>query len=155
ALPGGLGAGGAQLKQKPRRKRRGLAAARGRSAQMTDSTHSISLPLGRAPILVAATWPLLNSIRVGMPRTPYFLGVAWFSSMFILATVTLPWSVAANSSRAGAIALQGPHHSAQKSTSTGPGALSTSVSKLASETLWVTLWVTFMIMLSAGGLERI
>jgi hypothetical protein len=36
----------------------------------TDSTHSISLLFGRAPILVAATWPFLNSISVGMPLTP-------------------------------------------------------------------------------------
>ena len=36
----------------------------------TDSTHWNSAPLGSAPILVAATLPSLNSIRVGMPRTP-------------------------------------------------------------------------------------
>ena len=36
---------------------------------------------------------------------------------------------------AGAIIRQGPHHSAQKSTTTGPCALSTSASKSVSETL--------------------
>src|ERR1700685_267823 len=93
---------------------------------MTDWTHSTSLLLGRAPILMPATWTFLNMIRVGIPRTPYFIGVCGFSSMFNFATVTLPFMSVAMSSRNGAIILQGPHHSAQKSTSTGPGALRTS-----------------------------
>ncbi|MEA2926141.1 MAG: hypothetical protein QOD25_3263, partial [Alphaproteobacteria bacterium] len=38
------------------------------------------------------------------------------------------------SSSAGAIILQGPHHSAQKSTTTGPVAFNTSDSKVVSET---------------------
>src|ERR1039458_9416035 len=42
----------------------------------------------------------------------------------------LSYSVA-SSSRTGATCLQGPHHSAQKSTTTGSGDLSTSCSKLA------------------------
>src|SRR6267154_1400695 len=102
---------------------------------MTDSTHSCSLALGSEPILVAATWPFLNRMRVGMPRTPYFIGVSGFSSILILATVTLPAILAAISSRAGAMLLHGPHHSAQKSTRTGPGARSTSASNELSVTL--------------------
>src|SRR6266849_6502239 len=73
-------------------------------------------------------------MRVGMPRTPYFIGVSGFSSILILATVTLPAILAAISSRAGAMLLQGPHHSAQKSTRTGPGARSTSASNELSVT---------------------
>src|SRR5216683_4849242 len=96
---------------------------------MTDSTHSCSLALGSEPILVAATWPFLNRMSVGMPRTPYFIGVSGFSSILILAIVTLPVIVAAISSSAGAIALQGLHHSAQKSTRTGPGARNTSADR--------------------------
>ena len=69
-----------------------------------------------------------------MPRTAKLLGVIGFSSMFTLATVSLPASSPAISSSAGPIALQGPHHSAQKSTSTGPVAFSTSVAKLSSVT---------------------
>ena len=34
---------------------------------------------GNAPILVAATWPSLNRIIVGMPRTPNLRGVCGFS----------------------------------------------------------------------------
>src|ERR1700732_740300 len=64
--------------------------------QSTDSTHSASLVLGSAPILVAATCPFLNRISVGMPRTPYFIGVCGFSSILILAMVTLPFMSVAN-----------------------------------------------------------
>src|SRR2546426_9215530 len=52
--------------------------------------------------------------------------------MFTLPTLTFPSYSLASSSRIGAIILQGPHHSAQKSTSTGVGEFSTSCSKLAS-----------------------
>src|SRR5207244_3230835 len=76
----------------------------------------------------------LNRIIVGMPRTPYLRGVCGFSSMLTLATVTLPSMSSARSLRNGAIILQGPHHSAQKSTRTGSVAWSTTVSKLLSLT---------------------
>src|SRR3546814_14822398 len=49
--------------------------------------------------------------------------------MFTLATVTLSPSSLEISSNAGAIILQGPHHSAQKSTTTGLSDFSTSSSK--------------------------
>src|SRR5207244_6322307 len=55
--------------------------------------------------------------------------------MLSLATVTFSPSSLEISSSAGAIIRHGPHHSAQKSTTTGPVALSTSDSKSASETL--------------------
>src|SRR5215469_334652 len=74
-----------------------------------------------------------------MPRTPYFIGVCGFSSMLILATVTLVPMSTAISSRKGAIILQGPHHSAQKSTNTGFDARSTSASNELSVTLVVAL----------------
>src|SRR5271154_274286 len=86
------------------------------------------------PTLVPATLPDLNRIIVGMPWTRYFVGACGFSSILTLATVSLPALSAARSSRKGAIILHGPHHSAQKSTRTGPSALSTSVSKLLSVT---------------------
>jgi hypothetical protein len=54
--------------------------------------------------------------------------------MLTLATVTRPAISVASSSRNGAIILQGPHHSAQKSTSTGSLARSTTASKLLSLT---------------------
>ncbi|MDT4878703.1 hypothetical protein FQZ97_1143220 [compost metagenome] len=87
-----------------------------------------------APTLVAASWPSLNSISVGMPRMPNLAGTSRLSSTFILVTLSLPSYEPATSSRIGAIILQGPHHSAQKSTSTGACASSTSAWKLASDT---------------------
>src|SRR5437870_5211698 len=47
---------------------------------------------------------------------PYFAAVCGFSSTLSLTIFTLPLSVPAISSSAGAIMRQGPHHSAQKST---------------------------------------
>ena len=46
-----------------------------------------------------------------------------------------------SSSRIGPICLQGPHHSAQKSTTTGTSELRTSSSKLASVTATVAIWL--------------
>src|SRR5689334_21164198 len=62
-----------------------------------------------------------------------------FSSMLSLATVTLSPRSLAISSSAGAIIRHGPHHSAQKSTRTGPSAPSTSLAKLWSVTVFVAM----------------
>src|ERR1035441_5518543 len=69
-----------------------------------------------------------------MPRIPKREGVAPFSSTFTLAIFSLPAYLAATASMIGAIALQGPHHTAQKSTRTGSSLLSTSWSNVASLT---------------------
>src|SRR6202012_410259 len=103
-------------------------------AWIEDSIHSLILDLGSAPTFVAATWPPEKIIMVGMPRTPYLVGTWGFSSILILAIVTLSPSSLANSSSAGAIMRQGPHHSAQKSTRTGFLESRTSAWNEASET---------------------
>src|SRR5205807_2283821 len=82
-----------------------------------------------------AIWPFLKIINVGIDWMPYLAAVCGFSSTLSLTILTLPPSVPAISSSAGAIIRQGPHHSAQKSTTTGPVAFNTSDSKVASETL--------------------
>src|SRR4051812_32922458 len=87
-----------------------------------------------------------------MPRMPYFFGVAGLWSMLILAIFSLPSRFCAISSKAGAIILQGPHHSAQKSTSTGPDAFRTSVSKELSLT-WVVL-IGIPLLIAQAELER-
>src|SRR5690242_5310677 len=74
-----------------------------------------------------------------MPRTPYRPGVSGFSSMFSLAMVTFSPSSPAISSSAGAIIRHGPHHSAQKSTRTGPSEPRTSEAKLWSVTVLVVM----------------
>src|SRR4051794_12212041 len=59
--------------------------------------------------------------------------VSGLSSTLSLAICSRPDCSLAISSRAGAIILHGPHHSAQKSTTTGVSALPTLSSKVASE----------------------
>src|SRR3954447_2082133 len=78
-----------------------------------------------------ATSPCLNTIRVGIERTSYCAVVCWFSSVLSLTTFRSSRSDWI-SSRTGATTRQGPHHGAQKSTSTGLSASSTSASKLLS-----------------------
>src|SRR5216683_6589674 len=102
---------------------------------MAPVIHCSSFCLGAAPTWRDAISPFLNSIRVGIDMTPYLDAVCGFSSTLSLTILTLPLSDPEISSSAGAIMRQGPHHSAQKSTTTGPVALSTSASKSASETL--------------------
>src|ERR1700675_2497402 len=75
--------------------------------------------------------PPLKRIIVGIESTWKRAAVCGFSSM---SSLTMRRSVrsAAISSRTGATTRQGPHHGAQKSTSTGPSASSPSASKLLS-----------------------
>ena len=89
ALSGGQGAGAKTVRRK--RQATGIEA----------SIHSLILVLGSAPTLVAATWPSRKIISVGMPRTPYLVGVCGFSSILILATVSLPLNSLASSSSDG------------------------------------------------------
>src|SRR3569833_2438025 len=64
--------------------------------------------------------------------------------MSILATFSLPLYWSASASPVGAICLQGPHQTAQKSTRVGVSDFRTSVSKLASVcslTFWLAIRV--------------
>src|SRR5262245_4812161 len=97
--------------------------------------HCSSFCFGAAPTWREASSPFLNSIRVGIDMMPYFAAVAGFSSTLSLTILTLPFIEPAISSSAGAIWRQGPHHSAQKSTTTGSPDFNTSASNVASETL--------------------
>src|SRR5215472_2558304 len=84
------------------------------------------------PTSDSTTWPPLKMRMVGMPRIWNLKETLGFSSTLSLPTVTLPAYSAASASTVGAMRLQGPHHSAQKSTSTGAPAFSTSCSKFPS-----------------------
>src|SRR4029077_5535085 len=97
--------------------------------------HCSSFCFGAAPTWREASWPSLNSIRVGIDIMPNLAAVLGFSSTLSLTILTLPLSDLEISSSAGAIMRQGPHHSAQKSTTTGPEAFSTSDSNVVSDTL--------------------
>src|SRR6266852_9461493 len=70
-----------------------------------------------------------------MARILYFSERLWFSSTLTFATFTEPAFSRAISSSNGAIILQGPHHSAQKSTITGLSSCVSSRSKLDSSSL--------------------
>ena len=91
-----------------------------------------SAPLGLAPTRRAMTSPFLNSNSVGMLMTENFVAVATFSSTSSLPMENLSACSVANSSRIGAIILQGPHHSAQKSTRIGFSDAPMTSSKVAS-----------------------
>src|SRR5262252_3108535 len=64
--------------------------------------------------------------------------------MFSLTILTLPSSSLAISSSAGAICRQGPHHSAQKSTTTGVDDFKTSAAKVSSETVAVAMYLLLL-----------
>src|ERR1700680_3515107 len=106
--------------------------------------HCSSFCLGAAPTWRDASSPFLNSINVGIDMMPNLAAVPGFSSTLSLTILTLPLSDLEISSSAGAIMRQGPHHSAQKSTTTGPLALSTSCSKVASVVLSTMKNLTFL-----------
>src|SRR3954463_6094405 len=97
--------------------------------------HCCSFCFGAAPTWREAISPPLKIIKVGIDITPYFAAVFGLSSTLSFTILTLSPIAPEISASAGAILLHGPHHSAQKSTTTGPVALSTSASKSASEPL--------------------
>src|SRR5947209_4024898 len=96
--------------------------------------HCSSFCFGAAPTWREASSPFLKIIKVGIDMIPYLEAVAGFSSTLSFTILTLPFMVPAISSSAGAIMRHGPHHSAQKSTTTGSALFSTSISKSLSDT---------------------
>src|SRR5687768_15621457 len=71
--------------------------------QSALSSICASWALPTAPIWVACTWPSLNSSRVGIERTWYFIATWRFWSMSTFTTLARPAYVPASSSSAGAI----------------------------------------------------
>src|ERR1700742_520738 len=127
-------------RRQPRKQNGRLIAGRSKNLsceadQQAAVIHCCSFCFGAAPTWREAISPPLKIIKVGIDITPYFEAVFGLSSTFSLTILTLSPITPEISSSAGAIMRQGPHPSAQKSTTTGPVALSTSASKSASETL--------------------
>ena len=89
-----------------------------------------SSSFGVTPTFTAAAWPPRNTISVGMLMMRYSPASSGCSS-----TLTLPnlysGCSASSSSITGAIMRQGPHHVAQKSTSTGLSDCRTSCAKFS------------------------
>src|SRR5262245_7168952 len=106
-----------------------------------------SLLRGIAPTSWLTTRPPLKIKRVGIDVTRYCCGTIWWWSTSIFATLRRPLYSLASASTVGAICLQGPHHTAQKSTRVGISDLSTSASKFASVS---SLTFSFAIATSGG-----
>lgn len=107
-------------------------------------SNSTNSDLGRPPTTVSTFSPFLNTNKVGMLRMPKRADVSGLSSTLTLTIWNLSPYSESRSSRTGAMALQGPHHAAQKSTRTGLSACSTSWSKLASVVLIMLMGITFV-----------
>src|ERR1017187_7337464 len=97
--------------------------------------------------------PPRKTMSVGMLMIPNMPGVMGLASTSTLATLTRPSYSPASSSTMGAIILQGEHHDAQKSTSTGTSESSTSCLKLVSVT--VRGWDIVLSWWGAGGDGRL
>src|ERR1700712_6152063 len=91
-----------------------------------------STDFGTAPICLSTISPFLKYNKAGILRIPYFIDMPGLLSTFTLATTAVSAYSFDISSTTGPTILQGPHHSAQKSTNTGLSDLSTSSSKFAS-----------------------
>src|SRR5262249_42722413 len=113
--PGGVERGGQARRARPDDD--GVAGSRHQSPTCRSMTF-LSSSFGVSPTTCSTTWPLLNSSIAGMPRIWNLNAVFGFSSTFSLPMVTRPAYSVASASMVGASRLQGPHHSAQKSTNT-------------------------------------
>ena len=74
---------------------------------------------GSAPMKPSTGWPLTKAKTAGIDWMPSWPAICGCSSMFILTSFTLPLAARTTFSSTGVSCLQGPHHGAQKSTSTG------------------------------------
>jgi hypothetical protein len=78
---------------------------------------------GIAPDCRVSSAPFPNTINVGIPAIENCCAIAGRSSVLTFATIQRPAPSRATFSSSGATILHGPHHGAQKSTSTGTAAL--------------------------------
>jgi hypothetical protein len=109
-----------------------------------DFRNSSTSDFGFAPIEVAAGSPFLKSINVGMDITLYLSASVSASSVFTLQNFISATS-SDISSMIGESILQGPHHDAQKSTSTGLSDFNTSCSKFSCVKLITDITFTFFL----------
>src|SRR4051794_7761956 len=112
------------MRTAPSRERRGCVGAPADQAEATvvcflNAASSLSLVPGPEPTSCSTTLPPLNSSSVGIDFTMYLAATRWLWSMSSLPTFTCPAYLPARLSTMGAMARQGPHQTAQKSTSVG------------------------------------
>src|SRR6516162_11575509 len=86
---------------------------------VTRSMNAATWLSGNAPRKPSTGWPLTKANTAGIDWMPSCPGIVGCLSMSILTSFTLPLAARTNFSSTGPSCLHGPHHSAQKSTSTG------------------------------------
>ena len=109
---------------------------------------------GIAPVNWPTTWPSRNAFTAGIPRMSKLRASSWFASVSTFASSTSPSRFRIASSSAGPSWRHGPHHSAQKSTTTGSSRerSTTSVVNVASVTsLIIAFEVTEGLRCARGG----
>ena len=94
---------------------------------------------GRAPVMFRTSSPSLNSPIIGMPITPYRAATSGVSSTLVFTNLMRPPYCSARASTSGDTMRHGPHHGAQKSTTTGSEAASTSSAKAVSVSATIKL----------------
>ena len=107
---------------------------------MLDSIQLVKYLRLKAPAVWLITFPFSMIAMVGMLRMPYSLAMMGASSVFNLANMTRGSRLLAACSKIGAIILHGPHHSAQKSTTTGRVVFRTNFGKVLSFSLTGFPW---------------
>ena len=127
----GVRSGADRHRRGDRRGAAGLDLQAGVSQLLSSSS---SRRRGTAPISFFLTSPPSNTISVGIDSTSSRPAVSWFSSTFSFTNVTRSPCCSASSSRIGSITRQGVHQGAQKSTTTGRPACSTSLRNVLSLT---------------------
>src|SRR5262249_14816053 len=106
---------------------------------VTRSMKAVTWLSVSAPRKPSTGWPLTKANTAGIDWMPSCPGIAGCLSMSILTSLTLPLAALTTFSSTGPSCLQGPHHSAQKSTSTG-WRLDSSITSLTK--VWVVVSFT-------------
>ena len=108
------------------------------AALSTASIHWRSCASGTTPVNASIGWPPTTAYTIGMPCTRNIWASRGLASTSTLASTQAPPPSTASFSSTGESCLQGPHHSAQKSTTTGV------VSERSSTSDWKVASVTSM-----------
>lgn len=95
------------------------------------SSHASICSCDTSPACCCTSLPFAKTAKLGIPRTSYRAASCGCCSVSTFSTIALPAMSAAVRATFGAAILHGPHHSAQKSTSTGTRAVCTTSSKSA------------------------
>src|SRR5947208_12514933 len=111
------------------------------SNSLTRCTSSSSAAGGRAPVWLNTSLPFLNAISVGMERMSAAAASCSWASVSTFAYTTSGCS-SEEAAKVGANALHGPHHDAQKSTSTMSLSVMVSLNSSAVRSFVATIFLT-------------